>query len=89
MKFDITRAWKDEDYRLSLSAEQLSAVPTHPAGEELSDTDLEAVFGGSSDYEHGASSNTVLVCEIVIYTANIGVMLNLLTGGPTGNCAGS
>src|SRR5258708_1805177 len=45
MKFDIVRAWKDETYRQSLSDEQLSLLPAHPAG-ELSDTDLATVCGG-------------------------------------------
>jgi mersacidin/lichenicidin family type 2 lantibiotic len=44
---DIVRAWKDEDYRLSLSDPQLSSLPASPVGEiELSDADLEAVYGG-------------------------------------------
>ncbi len=44
---DIIRAWKDEDYRNSLSAEQRSQLPENPAGMiELSDTDLEACAGG-------------------------------------------
>jgi len=29
---NILRAWKDQDYRSSLSAEELSALPEHPAG---------------------------------------------------------
>jgi mersacidin/lichenicidin family type 2 lantibiotic len=48
MKFDIVRAWKDENYRQSLSDEQLLALPANPAGEqELSDSDLDSVVGGS------------------------------------------
>lgn len=44
MKFDVVRAWKDQNYRESLSSEQL---PAHPAGElELSESDLQAVYGG-------------------------------------------
>lgn len=45
---DIVRAWKDEAYRLSLSAAQLALVPKHPAGGllELLDTDLDAARGG-------------------------------------------
>lgn len=30
---DVVRAWKDEDYRLSLSPEQLTQVLPNPAGE--------------------------------------------------------
>jgi mersacidin/lichenicidin family type 2 lantibiotic len=43
----IVRAWKDEDYRSSLSQSERSLVPQHPAGAvELSDSDLRRVTGG-------------------------------------------
>jgi len=29
---DVIRAWKDEDYRMSLSADELELVPENPAG---------------------------------------------------------
>ena len=45
---DITRAWTDEDYRLSLSASERALLPANPAGPaELSDDDLAAVLGGT------------------------------------------
>ena len=44
---DIIRAWKDEEYRLSLTEEQRALLPENPAGQlELSDADLESVVGG-------------------------------------------
>ena len=44
---EIIRAWKDEEYRLSLSAEQRAQLPEHPAGLiELTDAELELVVGG-------------------------------------------
>ena len=44
---DIIRAWKDEEYRNSLSEEQRSQIPENPAGmTELSDKDMEALAGG-------------------------------------------
>ena len=44
---DIIRAWKDEEYRLSLTEAQRAALPAHPAGLiELTDAELEAVVGG-------------------------------------------
>jgi len=44
---DIIRAWKDEAYRLSLSAAEQALVPDNPAGRiELTDTELDAVAGG-------------------------------------------
>ena len=47
---DTVRAWKDEDYRLGLSAEELADVPNSPAGAiELADLDLEDVAGGKTE----------------------------------------
>ena len=44
---DIIRAWKDPEYRESLSEMELAALPEHPAGMiELSDADLGGVAGG-------------------------------------------
>jgi mersacidin/lichenicidin family type 2 lantibiotic len=44
---DIIRAWKDEEYRLSLTPEQLAALPVNPAGQmELVEAELEEVAGG-------------------------------------------
>ena len=46
---DIIRAWKDEEYRLSLG----EAAPAHPAGlVELTDADLEQVAGGNHHWHH-------------------------------------
>ena len=47
MKFEITRAWKDEAYRQSLSLEERNMLPANPAGEvELAESDLASVYGG-------------------------------------------
>lgn len=45
MKFDVARAWKDENYRQGLTEEQLQALPANPAG-ELSEVELASVQGG-------------------------------------------
>jgi mersacidin/lichenicidin family type 2 lantibiotic len=51
-KIDIVRAWKDEEYRNSLTQEQLASLPTNPAGnaeatsDALSEEELEEVAGG-------------------------------------------
>lgn len=43
----IIRAWKDEEFRLSLSETELAQLPAHPAGViELADWELDAVVGG-------------------------------------------
>ncbi len=45
---DIARAWKDAEYRDSLSAAELSQLPENPAGlVEISDADLREANGGS------------------------------------------
>jgi mersacidin/lichenicidin family type 2 lantibiotic len=44
---DIIRAWKDEEYRNSLSEAERTALPENPAGFiALTDEDLGAVAGG-------------------------------------------
>lgn len=46
MNLDLIRAWKDEDYRESLSAEQLALLNENPAGLiELTDEELGEVEG--------------------------------------------
>jgi len=45
---DIIRAWKDQDYRSSLSAEALASIPSNPVGMiELSDEDLGRASGAA------------------------------------------
>lgn len=47
--FDIIRAWKDEDYRNSLTEEQKSQLPENPAGMiDLSDKQMTNICGGES-----------------------------------------
>ena len=57
-KFDVIRAWKDEMYRRSLSAEQRAALPAHPIGAmELDDAQLDAVAAATNgDCSCGTSS---------------------------------
>jgi len=47
-KIDIVRAWKDEEYRNSLTPEQLAQLPPNPAGDvDLSEEELEEIAGGT------------------------------------------
>ncbi len=47
-KLDVIRAWKDEEYRESLTEEERRLLPEHPAGMiELGDAELEGVGGGA------------------------------------------
>ncbi len=88
MKFDITRAWKDETYRQSLNEEQLSTLPANPAG-ELSDTDLADVSGGIGGLDGlggfgvGGFANTrnesvAVICELNVFSLNVS-LVNILT----------
>lgn len=49
MKVDVIRAWKDEDYRASLSAEEQAQVAASPAGVSVLDEELlGSVSGGAA-----------------------------------------
>ncbi len=46
---DIIRAWKDEEYRSSLSLEEQAQLPANPAGQiELNAATLSQVVGGKT-----------------------------------------
>jgi mersacidin/lichenicidin family type 2 lantibiotic len=48
-KLDVIRAWKDAEYRSSLTDSQRRALPDNPAGAlDLSDLDLDSVAGGTN-----------------------------------------
>ncbi|GCE07983.1 mersacidin/lichenicidin family type 2 lantibiotic [Dictyobacter aurantiacus] len=52
MNFDIAKAWKDAQYRETLTSEELAQLPQNPIGAiELTDAALSAVSGacGSSN----------------------------------------
>lgn len=56
-RIDVIRAWKDEDYYLSLSEGERAELPANPAGViELSAHDLRNIAGGSD--------STVEACSI-------------------------
>ena len=79
---DIIRAWKDEDYRLSLTTEQLAALPANPAGEiELVEADLEEVVGGLHKGKKGA--------EPAPAGGSAGTSAGTSAGGSAGGSAGT
>jgi mersacidin/lichenicidin family type 2 lantibiotic len=48
---EIIRAWKDDDYLMSLSADERQALPENPAGlVELLGADLNQAAGGFRRY---------------------------------------
>jgi mersacidin/lichenicidin family type 2 lantibiotic len=58
MKVDIARAWKDPEYRKTLTAEQLASLPPNPAGSvSLNDEDLDSVAGGLTADATSTSQN--------------------------------
>jgi mersacidin/lichenicidin family type 2 lantibiotic len=58
-KQNIIRAWKDAEYRNSLSAAEQAALPDNPAGAiELTLAELEAVTGGSNTSYPDISSHS-------------------------------
>jgi len=62
-KLDVVRAWKDEDYRMSLSEAERRMLPTNPAGlVEISDSEL-GVAGGGTGIDFGGGS--IGVCSAV------------------------
>jgi len=51
---EIIRAWEDPEYRDGLSADELAAMPGHPAGAiELTDAELGQVMGGGTRTRRG------------------------------------
>jgi mersacidin/lichenicidin family type 2 lantibiotic len=56
---NIIRAWKDEEYRLSLSEAERALIPENPAGlTELSSTELSRTTGGLA----AGHTHTTTVC---------------------------
>jgi mersacidin/lichenicidin family type 2 lantibiotic len=55
-EIDVTRAWKDAEYRATLSADELANLPQNPVGDlefELSDDELSLIAGAEGDGEIG------------------------------------
>jgi mersacidin/lichenicidin family type 2 lantibiotic len=55
-KIDIVRAWKDAEYRVGLSADELASLPQNPVGDfefELSDEELALIAGAEGGTELG------------------------------------
>lgn len=76
---DIVKAWRDEEYRASLPAEQQATLPASPIGEiELTDADLAEVEGGSPVAVSIAV--TTLVTEASI-AASVSLCPSIAAGG--------
>ncbi|HZR40599.1 MAG TPA: mersacidin/lichenicidin family type 2 lantibiotic [Ktedonobacteraceae bacterium] len=50
---EVTRAWKDEEYREDLEQEQREQLPENPAGDtDLSEEELKEAEGAAGDHPH-------------------------------------
>lgn len=59
---DLVRAWKDEEYRLSLDLHQRAVLPKNPAGEiEVRDEDLEQLVSTL-----GATGSEPSICTLPV-----------------------
>ena len=73
MNIDIVRAWKDAQYRESLSSEELALVPANPAGEvELVEEDLLSVMGG------GGSETCCQQLSVCVNTVGCSVLCSVV-----------
>jgi len=45
---DVAKAWKNKEYRESLSQEELNSLPTNPVGEALTDLEASNIFAGAA-----------------------------------------
>lgn len=59
---DAIKAWKDVDYRDSLSDDEMTAVPTHPGGLVSLDLGDLSVFAGGTLTTSACINITVYVC---------------------------
>jgi mersacidin/lichenicidin family type 2 lantibiotic len=66
----IIRAWKDANFRDTLSEEQCALLPEHPAGTvELTDAQLGKAAGGKnipSSYRYGDCNSGIIACTLPI-----------------------
>jgi mersacidin/lichenicidin family type 2 lantibiotic len=64
-KLDVVRAWKDEQYRSSLTAEENAMLPANPAGAiELSDAEVSFIAGGVVKSPPVPQKTTVWACTL-------------------------
>lgn len=85
---DVIRAWKDPEYRLSLSEAERVLLPAHPAGlMELTDAQLDAVGGGGLwdflfSVAAGVVGNYLYAHGEAIITASTELNANNVAGKP-------
>ena len=67
-EIDIEHAWKDEEYRKSLTPEQLAQLPPNPVGDEdISEKELDDVSGGNGPACFGSYHTRAQPAELTGY----------------------
>lgn len=63
-KIDVVRAWRDEEYRNSLTAEERASLPENPAGlATISDETMRSITGGC-----GATAGAGSICTTAVHS---------------------
>ncbi len=60
---DVAKAWKNKEYRESLSREELDSIPMNPVGEALTDLEASNIFAGVETGESGTGWFTTVSGE--------------------------
>jgi len=63
-KANIIKAWKDPEYRASLTQEELNSLPEQPIG-ILDSGDLQKITGGVTPQPHTASRTQKFGCGMI------------------------
>lgn len=62
-EIDVVRAWRDEEYRNNLSAEERSSLPENPAGlATINDETLRSITGGCCFSNNDGCTKWVCSC---------------------------
>ena len=80
MTIDIVRAWKDAEYRKSLTPEQLASLPPNPVeASPMSEEQLDAIVGGRvmSTVTLGGPTRCGTAYPECCYNSTIGPMRSL------------
>jgi mersacidin/lichenicidin family type 2 lantibiotic len=84
-KIDLARAWRDQDYYLSLTEEERADLGAHPAGALalMEDTVLKSITGGCSE---NCTVNCSVVCDTFSFTTCDTSGTAVCTGCPPYDC---
>lgn len=58
MKVDVIKAWKDPEYRRSLSKSEFEQLPENPVGVALDENDMNMIKGGEVAWTTSGAANT-------------------------------